>query len=78
MTFFELEILKEMDYKEFLKEYTKDNYFEDYPFIYLEREVALRIKERDLPLFINKKWEDSRAEEVYKKRLKGEKVTSVP
>lgn len=66
-----LALLEACSYEEFLKEYTHGNFFEDYPFGYLDRHVVKRIEDKDLAKFINRQWFDDEAEKEYKSRLSG-------
>lgn len=61
----------EMPYSKFLKSYTHDNEFDEFPFGYLDRHIVKRIKEKDLPKFINRNWYDKEAETEFKLRLAG-------
>jgi hypothetical protein len=65
------ENITELPYEDFIKGYTHDNFFDEHPYSYLDREVLNRIKDEDLGLFINREWMDSKAEEEYKRRLAG-------
>lgn len=60
-----------MPYDEFLKQYTHENFFDEYPFGYIDRHVVKRIKDNDLAKFINRQWFDDDAEAEYKQRLSG-------
>jgi hypothetical protein len=61
----------DMSYEKFLKSYTHDNVFDEYPFGYIDRHIVKRIKKNDLPKFINRQWYDNKAEEKYKHRMAG-------
>ena len=64
-------LLESCSYEEFLRDYTHDNFFDEHPFGYLDKIVVERIKDKDLPRFINRQWNDKDAEEEYKQRLSG-------
>jgi hypothetical protein len=64
-------LLESCSYEEFLRDYTHDNFFDEHPFGYLDKIVVERIEDKDLPLFINRQWNDMDAEEEYKLRLSG-------
>lgn len=64
-------LLESCSYEEFLRDYTHDNFFDEYPFGYLDKIVVKRIKDKDLPFFMNREWNDKEAEEEYKRRLSG-------
>lgn len=61
----------EMSYDKFLESYTHGNEFDEYPFGYIDRHIVKRIKKKDLPKFINRKWFDDEAEAEFKRRLAG-------
>lgn len=63
--------IKFSTYKSFVKNYSGRNFFEEYPFSYLDKQVLDRIKDDDLPMFINRQWMDEDVEEAYKRRLAG-------
>lgn len=66
----ELNDIRNMPYEEFLKEYSSDEGYEDGPNDeYLDMEILKRIKPKDLPLFIHRRWLDD-AHEEYQKRVK--------
>lgn len=60
-----------LNYDEFVKSYTHDNFFDEYPFGCIDRHVVKRIKDKDLPKFLNRQWFDDEAEQEYKGRLSG-------
>lgn len=64
--------IKFSTYKSFVKNYSRGNFFDEFPFSYLDKVVLNRIKDDDLPLFINRQWMDEDVEEMYKRRLAGE------
>ena len=55
------------DYKRFLEFFIEN----DPEYIDLEEYIIKRIKDEDLPLFINKEWETDTAQDLYESRLKG-------
>lgn len=69
---FEKKRIQDLPYEEFLEEYSKwndDGEVDDDPkFRYLSKDIVARIKDEDLPLFINVEWMDDEAEEQYKTR----------
>lgn len=60
-----------LSYDDFLKQYTHENFFDEYPFGYIDRHVVKRIEDNDLAKFINRQWFDDEAETEYKQRLSG-------
>jgi hypothetical protein len=62
----------ELPYDEFVKEYTHGKFFEEHPYGWLDLDIVNRIKDKDLPLFINRQWMDSDAERIFKARLAGD------
>lgn len=66
----QLEQITSSTYEDFLKDYSHGG-FDEYPYSYLDRNIVDRIKDTDLPLFINRQWMDPKARETYKLRLSG-------
>lgn len=60
--------IAELPYKEFLEEYTEWDVCTELKFAYLGKDIVARIKDTDLPLFINVEWEDEETERLYKAR----------
>lgn len=67
----ELEALNNCSYEEFLEKYTHDNFFDEHPYAFIDRNIVDRIKQKDLPKFISREWMDNDAHEEYKRRLAG-------
>jgi hypothetical protein len=60
--------IAESPYEEFLEEYTEWDVCSELKFAYLGKNIVARIKDTDLPLFINVEWEDEETERLYKNR----------
>ena len=60
--------IQELPYEEFLEEYTEWDVYDDPKYSYLGKAIVARIKDTDLPLFMNVEWMDDEAEQQYKNR----------
>jgi hypothetical protein len=60
--------ITESPYEEFLEEYTEWDVYTELKYAYLGKDIVARIKDTDLPLFINVEWEDEETERLYKNR----------
>jgi hypothetical protein len=69
---FEKKNIAELPYDKFLDEYSKWNdegeLDDECKYRYLGKDIVARIKDDDLPLFINVEWNDDDAEQQYKER----------
>ena len=68
----EKERIETISYDEFITEYSKEEVYVQHPDCLLEILIINRIKDDDLPLFINSKWMDKEAEKEYKRRFTGD------
>lgn len=64
----ELRHINELPYEEFLEKYTDWDVCSEPQYVYLGKAIVARIKDTDLPLFINVEWMDDVAEQQYKDR----------
>jgi len=64
----ELRRINELPYEEYLEEYTDWDVYDDPKYAYLGKAIVARIKDNDLPLFINVEWMDEETERLYKAR----------
>jgi len=60
--------IEELPYEEFLEEYTEWDVYDDPKYAYLGKAIVKRIKDTDLPLFINVEWMNDEADRQYKNR----------
>lgn len=65
----EYKSITEGDYKKFLDFFVEN----DPEYNEMEEEIVRRIKDEDLPLFVNKEWETGPAQNLFESRLKGDK-----
>jgi hypothetical protein len=65
----ELKRIQELPYEEFLEEYSDWDCTEEPQYVYLEKKILERIKDEDLPLFVNVEWRDEDVEQAYKNRF---------
>jgi len=64
----ELRRINELPYEKFLEEYTEWDVYDDPKYSHLGKAIVARIKDTDLPLFMNVEWMDDEAEQQYKNR----------
>lgn len=60
--------IAELPYEEFLEEYTEWDVSEENQYAYLGKDIIARIKDEDLPLFVNVDWMDETVDRMYKNR----------
>ena len=74
---FEKNAIAELPYDEFVEEYSKWNdegELDDEPkYYYLGKDIIARIKDEDLPLFVNVDWHDDDINQLYKDRYSTDK-----